>query len=167
MRRPPPEEKTTRSEQPPGPTLFLDKEGRWFHEGVEVTHERTLLLLAKNLRRDPSGGYRVEVGGETASVTVEDAPYVVRSVTMREGTDGDPTDYVLHLNDGTEEVLDPDTLSIGEGNVLYCRVKDGSERARFLRAAYYQICSRIQGDAEGERFWLPRAGKRHEIRQEP
>ena len=136
-------------------SLFLDKEGRWFHEGVEVTHARTCLLFAKNIRRDPTGRYYVRVGPESAEVVVEDAPYTIRSVTVQETHDGRPQDYILHLNDETQESLESGSLFVGDENVMYCKVKEGSERARFLRAAYYQICSRLEYDERSDRYWLP------------
>lgn len=135
--------------------MFLDKEGRWFHEGVEITHLRTCLLFSKNLERDAPGKYSVRLGLESAEVVVEDAPYVIRSVTIQVGPDGLPADYILHLNDDTQEVLDPGPLAVSKQNVMYCRVKGGSEKARFLRAAYYQICVPLQCDEKGERYWLP------------
>ena len=137
------------------PNLFLDKEGRWFHEGVEITHGRTCLLFSKSIRRDPSGKYYIHVGPESAEVIVEDAPYTIRSVTLQEEPDGQPKDYVLHLNDETQERLESGSLVVNEQNVMYCRVKGGTERARFLRSAYYQICARLAYDENDDRYWLP------------
>jgi hypothetical protein len=155
---------------PTGPegslTLFLDKEGRWFHEGVEITHERTCRLFSKNIRRDATGRYSVCVGHESAGVVVEDVPYIVTSVTIKEGPGGRANDYILHLNDETQESLAPGALTVSRKNVLYCEVKGGSERARFLRAAYYQICVELQYDEEGERYWLPWRDKRIPIHSE-
>lgn len=142
------------------PPLFLDKEGRWFHEGVEITHSRTCLLFSKNLRRDPAGRYYVSVGHESSEVVIEDAPYVVKSVTIQEGADGVPLDYILRLNDETEETLGVGPLTVNARNVMYCMVKEGTERARFLRAAYYQICVQLQGGGEGEGYWLPRRSRK-------
>ncbi len=123
---------------------------------MEITHERTRRLFAKNIRRDPSTGrYYVRVGEQSAEVVVEDTPYTVRSVTVREGPDGRPEDYILHLNDETQETLAPESLRIGPENVLYCKVKEGAERARFLRAAYYQICAGLEYDETADRYWLP------------
>jgi hypothetical protein len=147
-------------------TLFLDKEGRWFHEGVEITHVRTCLLFSRNLRRDATGRYAVRVGDESAEVVLEDAPYMVKSVTIQEGPAGLPNNYILHLNDGTQESLAPGALTASGQNVLYCKVKGGSERARFLRAAYYQICVQLRSDEEGERYWLPWRDKKIPIRLE-
>lgn len=113
------------------------------------------MLFSKNLKKDSAGRYYVRVGHESASVVVEDAPYVVKSVTILEGPDGLPNDYILHLNDETHEILSTGSLSVNEQNVMYCEVKCGSERARFLRAAYYQICSHLHSDEKGEKYWLP------------
>jgi hypothetical protein len=148
------------------PTLFLDKEGRWFHEGVEITHERTCRLFSKNIRRDATGRYCVCVGHESAEVAVEDVPYIVTSVTIQEGPGGRVNDYIVHLNDETQESLTLGSLSVSRQNVLYCKVKGGSERARFLRAAYYQICVELQCDEKGERYWLPWRDKKIPIRPE-
>jgi uncharacterized protein len=137
------------------PDLFLDKEGRWFHEGVEITHGRTRLLFSKSIRRDPTGKYYVHVGPESAEVIVEDAPYTIRSVTLQEEPDGPPRDYILHLNDETQERLESGSLVVSDENVMYCTVKGGTERARFLRAAYYQICAKLEYNETDDRYWLP------------
>ena len=144
--------------------LFLDKEGRWFHEGVEITHRRTLSLFSKSIRRDPSGKYYVHIGPESAEVVVEDAPYTITSVTIQEEPGGLPQDYILHLNDETRESLESGSLVVSEENVMYCRVKGGSERARFLRAAYYQICVMLHYDETDDRYWLPRRDGKISIR---
>ncbi len=140
------------------PSLFLDKEGRWFHEGVEITHLRTRLLFSRSIRRNPSGRYFVHVGPESAEVVVEDAPYTVKSVTTDEDRRGLTKGYTLHLNDGTKEFLASGSVRMSDENVMYCRVKGGAERARFLRAAYYQICAKLEYDERGDRYWLPCSG---------
>ena len=122
---------------------------------MEITHGRTHLLFSKSIRRDPTGKYYVHVGSESAEVVVEDAPYTIRSVTIQEELDGQPKDYILHLNDETQECLESGSLVVSEQNVMYCKVKGGTERARFLRAAYYQICTKLQYHETDDRYWLP------------
>ena len=51
---------------------------------------------------------------------------------------------MVSLSDDTEEELIPETLYLGEENVLYCRVKGGDFPARFNRAAYYQLAAHIE-----------------------
>jgi hypothetical protein len=59
------------------------------------------------------------------------------------------------------EPLDARSLAIGAGEVLYCRVKAGSEPARFLRPAYYQLADRIAAD--GGEFVLQTATGKYPI----
>jgi len=77
-------------------------------------------------------------------LSVDDTPYVVTAATA-----DDAGQVWIELNDQTRETLDTRSLAVGEGDVLYCRVKAGREWARFLRPAYYQLADRIVADAEG------------------
>ena len=72
--------------------------------------------------------------------------------------------FVVQLNDGTSERLDPDTLRVGAGNILYCRVKGSTERARFLRPVYYQLAQFIE-EAGGGQFRLRCGDVTHVIAQ--
>jgi hypothetical protein len=94
----------------------------------------------------------LEIGPERAPIEVDDTPYVVVGVDL--GKDGIAR---IELNDHGIEVLDPGTLRIGAGEVLYCRVKGGTERARFLRPAYYQLAPFISESRAG-RFVLRLGG---------
>jgi uncharacterized protein len=60
----------------------------------------------------------------------------------------------LRLNDESEELLDATTLSIGQENVLYCRVKSREHTARFSRPAYYQLAAYVQQDTTTGAFLL-------------
>lgn len=145
--------------------LFLDREGRWFHEGVEITHERTRRLFSRSLFRGEDGGYVLRVGRECAPVTVQDTPFVIRSVTAGEREGAGCCTYELLLSDGSREPLDPHTLTVEREHILYARVKGGTERARFLRAAYYQLCAHIEYDELEDRYLLPWDGKPVPIRR--
>ncbi|RLB20203.1 MAG: hypothetical protein DRG71_10075, partial [Deltaproteobacteria bacterium] len=59
---------------------------------------------------------------------------------------------IIHLSDGTKEELEPETLFVGNEDVLYCKVKGGKFPARFLRPAYYQLAEHIR-EEEGQ-FYL-------------
>ena len=126
-----------------GAKIFLDKEGRWFHDGEEITHKLTAELFSRSICKDPAGGYRLVVGPEWSPVEVEDTPFMVRQVDFEGGK------AAAKLNDGSEEDLDLSTLKVGADNVLYCEVKAGQFPARFLRPAYYQLMERLVEDGEG------------------
>lgn len=141
-------------------TLFLDKEGRWFHGGVEITHERTAALFSRHLVKEPDGAYCVRVGDERIRVELEDAPYVVVAVRTLEDGEGRPLEYRLLLNDGSSEPLDPATLRVGASNVLYCEIRNRTHTARFTRQAYQLLCAYIEYDEVGDGYWLPWRGGR-------
>lgn len=139
--------------------LRFGSDGRWYADADPVLHERLARLFSRYLRRKPGGdGYEIWIDERYhADVEVEDTPYVVTTV------DNEPDEqFSIDLNDGTTELLDADTLQVSPENVLYCRVKNGRERARFLRPAYYQLTRYIE-DAGNGRFQLRCGGTIHTI----
>jgi len=136
--------------------IFLDKEGGWFHEGVEITHKKTVELFSKSVIKDPAGGYRLQIGKESAKIIVEDTPYLVRMVELSQDK------IIIQLNDRSTETLDPQTLWIGKHNVLYARVKKQQFPARFLRPAYYQMMNSLEQDETG--FYLRIGNQRWQLK---
>ena len=148
------------------PHFWIDKEGRWFYQGEEITHRRTYLLYSRNLTLDGKGRLLLRLGKEECRVEVEDAPYIVKSVDFI-GPDRGPLKGInLLLNDETREPLRPATLKVGEKNVLYCRVRGGVFSARFSRGAYQLLFPFIRYDEKGKRFFLPLDGKEYNLLQE-
>jgi hypothetical protein len=143
--------------------LKFGSDGRWYVDGEPVVHERLALLFSRYLRRTPAGGFEIWIDERYhAGVEVEDTPYVINAVGLA-GSSGS-TGFTLHLSDGSREPLDPDSLQVGNGNVLYCSVKGGSERARFLRPAYYQLAQFIEEGGDGQ-FRLRCGHSTHAITQ--
>lgn len=143
--------------------IFIDKEGRWFHKGVEMIHREIIRLFYRHLGLDSQGRYILTLEGERCYVEVEDTPFVVRRARFMDSVQADRSRYTLSLSDGTEENLSPDTLKVGVDHVLYCRVKDHAFPARFDRPAYYQLAQYIVERAGV--YFLPLNGKEYEIRK--
>ena len=140
--------------------LTFRSDGRWYADEDPVVHERLARLFSRYVRRKPGGGYEIWIDERYhADVDIEDTPYVVTLVD----TDAAGR-FAIELNDGTREVLDLDSLQVGASDVLYCRVKHGAERARFLRPAYYQLANFIEEVGSG-RFQLRCGGSTHPIVQ--
>lgn len=115
-------------------TITFGRDGRWYADAEPITHRRLALLFSRHLRRKPDGSFEIWIDERYhADVVVEDVPFVVSGVEV--GADG----ISLELNDGSRERLDPNSLRIGDDDVLYCSVKQGSETARFLRPAYHHL----------------------------
>ena len=138
------------------PRLRIDRDGAWFHEGEEVTHEGMLAGLRSNLSRDDHGHF-LQIGPVRVAVEVDDAPFVV----VRAERDGDR--LMLTLNDLAREALAPGTLRFGVDGVPYCRVKDGRFEARWSRAATYQLLQHVQSDEHGSTPTLHVGTRRHPL----
>ena len=131
--------------------IRIDKEGRWYYQGVPIINRKIYLYLNQCLTKDSSGRYLLLMDGEQCCLEVEDTPFVVREAGLST-LPGRKPGFFVKLNDETEEALKVATLRVGQGNVLYCRVKEEQYEARFLRASYYQLADFLQHD--GKRYYL-------------
>src|SRR5271154_1829163 len=141
--------------------ISFRRDGHWHSDNERIENPRIALLFSQSIRRNPDGSYFLQVAEERASITVEDTPYVVR--TVEEDASGG---FVIVTNDDAREALDPATLEVGADNVLYCAVKHGEFRARFLRSAYYHLADHFVTD-DGAHFSLLTGSQRHPIRIAP
>jgi hypothetical protein len=138
--------------------LIIDKDGRWFQNGAEIIHPAVRRHFMGLLERTADGGYRIRSGREVCRVEVEDAPFVVTAI----GGD-ERRGLTIVLNDDTAEPFHPDTFWIGDANVPYVKVKDGTFHARFSRSAYYRIAEFIHS-TDDETFFLEVGGNRTKVR---
>jgi len=134
--------------------ITFGKDGRWYSDGELIPNRAIGRLFSRTLQILPDGRARLELGEDRADVVIEDTPWVVTEV------DGGPAQgFTVVLNDETREPLDPATLRVGAGNVLYCRVKAGAHEARWLRPAYYDLMRHAE-TAPGGEVVLPVGGRR-------
>ena len=143
--------------------IYINKEGRWFYKGVEMIHRAFIRLFYQHMEIDSQGRYIINWGGDPCYVEVEDTPFVVRRTLFEDGDKANNSRFTLFLSDDTQEDLFPDTLFIGNDNVLYCRVKNRTFPARFDRAAYYQLAEHVE--EENNEYFLTLNGERYFIRR--
>jgi hypothetical protein len=153
-------DKTDINDLPPC-MIFIDKEGRWYHKGAEMIHRDFIRLFYRNMELDSEGRYVINWNRERCWVEVEDTAFVVRRVVYEDGDRTGNARFVLNLSDDTEEELMPDTIFIGDDNVLYCKVKNRVFPARFNRAAYYQLAGYIE--EENDSYYLALNGSKYYI----
>ena len=134
------------------PRLRIDRDGGWFHEGEEVSHEGILASLRRGLQVDAAGHF-LQIGPVRVPVEVEAAPFAV----VRFEAEGDG--FALWLSDGSREALEPGSLRLREGHVPYCRVKGGRFEARFSRAAAWQLLQRVKAQPGGRPPTLAAGGR--------
>lgn len=136
--------------------ISFGRDGRWYSDGEVISNQRIADLFSRHVVRRPDGSYGIEIGWDKAAIEVEDTPYVVTRVDV-----DDAEGFVVELNDGSREMLEPTSLTMSRDNVLYCDVKGRTERARFLRAAYYQVAPYLH--EAGGRFLLRAGGREYPI----
>ncbi len=113
--------------------IRVDREGRFIHEGAEVTHEGLRRALYRWLDRlpPPDGRYVLRLDARRfAYLDVDDTPLVARAARV----DADGTIW-LALSDGAEERLDPATLTADAAGVLRAWVRGGRLQARLATSA--------------------------------
>jgi hypothetical protein len=129
-------------------TIRFGRDGRWYSDDEPIDNQRIADLFARHIVRGDDGAWWLRIGDERARIVVDDTPFVVTRV------DGTPQQgFRITLNDGSVEPLVPSSLSFGADDVLYCDVKHGKYRARFLRPAQSELLSHVRVD--GEHFVLP------------
>jgi len=133
-------------------------DGRWYSDDEPINNARIAKLFSRCLRQTDDGRWQIAMADERAFVEIHDTPWVVTGVggNRRDG-------FTIRLNDDSEEPLDPASLTVGAGNVLYTRVKDRRYPARFLRPAYYQLAPAI-GERDGH-FVLEAGDRSYEIQR--
>jgi uncharacterized protein len=137
--------------------ISFRRDGNWYTDDERIDNPRIALLFSRSVKRNPDGSYFLQVAEERAPITVEDTPYVVKAVHENDGG------FTIITNDDEQEPLDPASLEVGRDNVLYCRVKRGAFRARFLRTAYYHLSNNFFTEG-GETFSLVVHGRRYPIK---
>src|SRR5215467_9035727 len=88
--------------------IRVDREGRFIHEGAEVTHEGLRRALFRWLDRNDDGRYVLRLDERRfAYLDVDDTPLVARAARVDAAGR-----ILLALSDGAEEPLDPATLTV-------------------------------------------------------
>ena len=148
-------------------TYRIDLDGLIWQGGEYYDAPEIYAMFHRGMTRAEDGRLFAVCMGETCWVVPEDTPFVVDRVRIRTVAEpsGDPAKdlagVTLVLKGGVEEPLDPETLGVGAGNVLYTMVREGAFPARFSRPAYYELARWIV--PEGDEFALYVGGRRHPV----
>jgi hypothetical protein len=137
--------------------IRLDRDGRFWHEGAEVTHRGLRAAFFRWLDRNPDGRWVLRLDERRfVYLDVDDAPFVIATLRW----EGDRA--FVRLSDDSEEALDCGSLRL-DGGVAYATVK-GRFAGRLARAAWHALAERIverdgviELDAAGGPYPLGRA----------
>lgn len=123
-------------------SIRLGADGRFFHEGAPVDHPGLARAMASWITRHPDNGrWVLENGWDWCYLTIDDVPFWVRSARVEGG------EIVATLSDGSEERVDPRTLTVDEDGALRCTVKPGARLgpypAKLARHAQLALAERL------------------------
>ena len=120
--------------------MRIAADGRWFHEGREITRPAMVRAFASLLTRDAEGRHWLLTPHERLAIEVEDAAFVANDLAVREEPDG-PV-LVFRLNTDEFVVAGPDHRLRAAGDpatpAIYVAVRHGAE-ARLNRSTYAQL----------------------------
>lgn len=123
--------------------LEIAADGRWFHEGSEMTRPRLVRLLSTLLRREEDGHYYLVTPVEKQRIRVVDRPFVVVDAEQDEAGD-----WWLITHAGDRVRLDEDyrlQLSVmpGGDEIPEVPIRFGLS-ARLGRNVYYRLVERAE-----------------------
>jgi hypothetical protein len=121
----------------------VDKEGRLWHLGAEMTHQGINQLIMDHVELDDQGRYVITFRNQRCFVEVEDTFFVVRDLDAYLDDSGHLATLTITLSDGSRENLEPGALYQNQDHVMYTRVKGGRFPARFLRSSYYRLAQYV------------------------
>ena len=134
-RRLPPVEQW-RPERTGNSLMTIAADGRWFHDGGEITRPAMVRAFAALLWRDGEGQHWLVTPEERLSIAVEDAAFVAIDVKRASDT------LAFRLNTDDHVIADADhpIRAIGDPDVpaIYLGVRHGME-ARLNRSTYAQL----------------------------
>ena len=133
--------------------ISIDREGRFIHDGAAVEHEGLKRALFRWLDRlpPPDGRYVLRLDERRFAYLehVADTPLVAGAARV------DPAGVAtLALSDGSEEALDPTTLTVDDEGVLRAWVRGGRLEARLASSAAAVLADAITEDGGRPRLQL-------------
>ncbi len=141
--------------------IRINADGRWFHNGGEITRPAMVRAFSRVLRREGDGSFSLVTPAEWLTIAVDDAPFA--AIAMRVDGDGDDMRIVMQLTTGDSVAVGADhplTLRNGPaGRLPYLHVRGPFERAleaRPTRALYMELAELADADgmvtSDGQRY---------------
>jgi hypothetical protein len=122
--------------------MIILADGRWLHQGIQITRAPLVRLFSTILRREADGSHVLVTPGEKLTIAVEDAPFI--AVEMTSEGEGEARRLAFRTNVGDLVVAGPDhRLAIedrGHGPHPYLRVRGGLD-ALVARPVYYELAN--------------------------
>ena len=129
--------------------LRLDRELRFWHDGERVEHAGISKAFLRGVTLSDDGRPMLRIGADWCFIAVDEAAFGVDSIAFK---DGEPW---LTLSDGAVELLDAESLRLGQDGEFLALVKGGRALARFSRQAQVDLGLHLEADSDGFTLALP------------
>jgi uncharacterized protein len=116
--------------------MRIAADGRWFHQGGEITRPAMIRSFSSLLRCDEVGRYWLVTPQQKLSIDVEDAPFV--AVEMRGEGEGRDRSLAFRLNSDDLVVLGQEHGLDIRNDLPYLHVRGGLW-AKLARPVYYEL----------------------------
>lgn len=138
--------------------MEIAADGRWYHEGSEITRPAMVRAFSSLLTRDDAGRHWLVTPFQKLAIAVSDAAFIAVDVVRREGA------LAFRLNTDDIVLAGPDhpLRAAGDADVpaLYLTVRNGCE-ARLNRSTYAQLAELAL--AEGDDWTVSSQGMRFNL----
>jgi hypothetical protein len=125
--------------------IRIAADGRWYHQGGEITRPAMVRAFASLLLRDNAGQHWLMTPEEKLSIKVDDAAFIAVDVKR----EGEALAFRLNTDDFVIVGADHPIRAAGDPDVpaLYLAVRHGTE-ARLNRSTYSQLIEMALGDGD-------------------
>jgi hypothetical protein len=134
--------------------IRIASDGRWFHEGDEIRRIEMVKLFASILVLDDEGDYWLATPVEKGRITVDDAPFIIRDMTVKTGVRSQQNQIWFQTNIDETVLLDTQhplqLRAAAQSPDLrpYIEVRDGL-LAKLSRPVYYQLADYAEAGPDG------------------
>lgn len=119
-----------------GSEMRIAADGKWFHQGGEITRPAMIRAFSSLLRREADGGHWLVTPQQKLSIVVEDAPFV--AVELQSEGSGAERTLAFRLNSDDLVVAGPDHEIALRDGLPYLHVRGGLW-AKLARSVYYEL----------------------------
>jgi hypothetical protein len=131
--------------------MRIASDGKWFHQGGEITRPAMIRAFSSLLRRDADGQYWLVTPQQKLSIIVDDAPFIAAEL-QSEG-EGPERSLAFRLNSDDLVFADADHAIEMRGGLIYLHVRGGMW-AKLARPVYYELANlALAENAEDPSIW--------------
>ena len=118
--------------------MRIASDGKWFHQGGEITRPAMVRAFSSLLRRDADGRYWLVTPQQKLSIIVEDTPFI--AVELQSEGEGSKRSLAFRLNSDDLIFADADHAIEMRADLLYVHVRGGMW-AKLARPVYYELAN--------------------------